>query len=175
MAARKVDERKKLKSRVEGMIQLKSKFDNEYKECQRQIEELNRRNTSTRFSKQQLQADLQNTSCKVEKLRESVSKLVREKEVIQRRHHQLLKEQTKLTEQERAAKTELERLESVKRTEAEKKRSTNDVKKVRFRIDSDESGGQQECAATALLIPADRVAKNKGWWKRNFTEDKRRK
>lgn len=166
MAARKVDERKKLMSRVEGMIQLERKFDNEFKLCQRQIAELNRCNTSRRFSKQQLQTDLMNTSCEVEKLRESISKLVREKEGIQRRHHQLLEEQAKLTEQQRAAKTELEILESVKLTEAEKKRSTNDVKKVRFRISSEESGGQQECAATALLVPAERVAKKKGWFNR---------
>lgn len=107
MSTRKVEERKQLKTRVQDLIQSCNKFNKEDEECQRQIKELSRREASGKVSKHQLQSDLKRTSCEVEKLRENVNNLVKDKDFMESRYRQWQKDNLKLSEQELAAKNEL--------------------------------------------------------------------
>jgi chromosome segregation ATPase len=141
-SARKIEERKKLKTRVEDLIQSCNKLNKEDKECQRHIEDINRRESSKKVSKHQLQSDLKRTACEVEKLRENINNLVRDKDVTESRFCQLQKDCYKFSEQERDAKKELdivmERLESTQRalSKTKSKVHTAGVKKVRFNVDN---------------------------------------
>jgi chromosome segregation ATPase len=142
MSARKIEERKKLKTRVEDLIQSCNKLNKEDKECQRQNEDINRREASKKVSKHQLQSDLKRTTSEVEKLREKVNNLVRDKDALESRVCQLQKDHYKFSAQERDAKNELaillERLESNQRalTKTKSKVRTAGVKKVRFDVDN---------------------------------------
>jgi chromosome segregation ATPase len=142
MSARKIEERKKLKTRVEDLIQSCNKLNKEDKECQRQNEDINRREASKKVSKHQLQSDLKRTTCEVEKLREKVNNLVRDEDALENRVCQLQKDHYKFSEQERDAKNELaivlERLESNQRalTKTKSKVRTAGVKKVWFDVDN---------------------------------------
>jgi chromosome segregation ATPase len=124
-AVRKAEERKNLQVRVNDTIKECTKMKEEEQKCQRQIEEIKRHLTTEKVNKVQLQSNQKRSMLEMQKLRECVKNMMKEKEDLESQYDQLQKQNFKLYEQEVNAKIECaatrDRLETIMSTLAETK------------------------------------------------------
>jgi early endosome antigen 1 len=120
MAVRKAEERKNLQVRVNDTLKECNKMKEEEQKCQRQIDELKRHLATEKVNKVQLQSNQKRTTLEMQKLRDCVKNMTKEKEELENQYDQLQKQNYKLSEQEVNAKIEraatIERLENIRST-----------------------------------------------------------
>ena len=117
---RKAEERKNLQVRVNDTLKECNKMKEEEQKCQRQIDELKRHLATEKVNKVQLQSNQKRTTLEMQKLRDCVKNMTKEKEELESQYDQLQKQNYKLSEQEVSAKIEraatIERLENIRST-----------------------------------------------------------
>jgi chromosome segregation ATPase len=114
-----------LQVRVNDTLKECNKMKEEEQKCLRQIDELKRHLATEKVNRVQLQSNQKRTMLEMQKLRDCVKNMTKEKEDLESQYDQLQKQNFKLSEQEVNAKIEraatIERLENIRSTLTETK------------------------------------------------------
>lgn len=131
MTVRKAEERKNLQVRVNDTLKECNKMKEEEHKCQRQIDEIKRHLATEKVNRAQLQATQKRTVQEMQKLRECVKNMTKEKEDLEIQYNQLQQANFKLSEQEDNAKIErtatFERLENIRSSLVDTKSKLEEV------------------------------------------------